>query len=374
MPFHAQDQLDLLSKIQSLPSFLIFLFSCFLAIAVGNLIPSALKLIFILIDRTRDKNLYDLFVRPIQGSIRVCTCLLLIYWAANIWLIQYKTLSEFLKVVTGLIFFSAVAWIVSRVLKQFIRFYGIRRLRNSGFNVNEILLVFETLTNIVIGIIAVILFAESRNFPWLGLFAGISLSGAVLGLLLSKTAEDFLSTILLYFDNRFLPGGYIRLPQMGDGRVEEVFGRVESIGWRSTTIRIAGKNTIYITTNTIMAQQEVENVSRGKRIMVLLNLTFARPLIDREKALIEEIVIESTERVYGIAANSTKVKFSPSSDGSGTQAAINFAIMGSSETSIKLRKDILEAACEEMANKLKTFEIEFVAQEPKVYIEAPVTI
>lgn len=374
MPFHAQDQLDLFSKIQGLPSFLIFLLSCFLAIAVGNLIPPALKLIFNLVDRTRDQNLYDLFVRPIQGSIRVCTSLLLIYWAANIWLIQYEVLSELFKVVTGLIFFSAVAWIVSRVLKQFIRFYGIRRLRNSGFNVNEILLVFETLANVIIGIVAVILFAESRNFPWIGLFAGVSLGGAVLGLLLSKTAEDFLNTILLYFDNRFLPGDYIRLPQMGDGRVEEVFGRVESIGWRSTTIRIAGKNTIYITTNTIMAQQEVENVSRGKRIMVLLNLTFAKTLVDREKALIEEIVIESTERVYGIAANSTKVKFSQSSDSSSTQATVNFAIMGSSETSIKLRKDILEAACEEMANKLKTFEMEFVAQEPKVYIEAPVTI
>lgn len=374
MPFHAQDQLDLFSTVQSLPSFLIFLFSCFLAIAVGNLMPPALKLVFNLIDRTKDHNLYDLFVRPIQGSIRVCTSLLLIYWAANIWLIKYEVLSEFLKIVTGLIFFSAVAWIVSRVLKQFIRFYGIRRLRNSGFNVNEILLVFETLANVIIGIAAVILFAESRNFPWIGLFAGVSLGGAVLGLLLSKTAEDFLNTILLYFDNRFLPGDYIRLPQMGDGRVEEVFGRVESIGWRSTTIRIAGKNTIYITTNTIMAQQEIENVSRGKRIMVLLNLTFAKTLVDREKALIEEIVIESTERVYGIAANSTKVKFSQSSDRSSTQATVNFAIMGSSETSIKLRKDILEAACEEMANKLKTFEIEFVAQEPKAYIEAPVTI
>jgi len=374
MPFHTQDQLELISKIQSLPSFFIFLLSCFLAIAIGNLMPPALKLIFILIDRKKDKNLYHLFVQPIQGSIKICTSLLLIYWAANIWLIKYEVLSEFLKVVTGLIFFSTIAWIISRILKQFIRFYGIRMLRNSGFNVNEILLVFETLANTVIGMITVILFAESRNFPWVGLFAGISLGGAVLGLLLSKAAEDFFNTILLYFDNRFLPGDYIRLPQMGDGRVEEVFGRVESIGWRSTTIRVAGKNTIYITTNTIMAQQEVENVSRGKRIMVLLNLAFGRTLADREKALIEEIVIESTERVYGIASNSTKVKFSQALDGSGVNASINFAIMGSSETSINLRKDILEAACEEMANKLKAFDIEFIAREPKVYIEAPISI
>lgn len=374
MSFHTQTQADLLSKIQSLPNVFIFLFFCFLAIAVGKIIPPALELVFTLIDRNRKRNLYNLFVRPIQGSIKVCTTLLLIYWAAKVWLDDYKILSGFLEGLTSLVFFSTTAWIIARVLNQFIRVYGIKMLRNSGLNVNEILLVFEALANITIGFIAVILYAESRNFPWVGLFAGASLGGVILGLAVSKTAEDFLSTLILYLDNRFLPGDYIRLPQMGDGRVEEVFGRIESIGWRSTTIRIAGKNTIYITTNTIMAQQEIENVSRGKRIMVLLSLNFSGLLEDREKALIEEVVVESTEKIYGIASNSTKVKFTQSLDGSSTNAIINFAILGSSDTSIKLRKDILESACEEMVNKLNTFDIKFVAQEPKIYIEAPVTV
>jgi hypothetical protein len=123
-----------------------------------------------------------------------------------------------------------------------------------------------------------------------------------------------------------------------------------------------------------MIQQEIENVSRGKRIMVLLNLSFLRTLAEREKALIEEIVVEATEKVYGIASNRTKVKFSQSLEQGITQATINFAILGSSQTSIDLRKDILESACEEMENKLKAFDIQFVAQEPKVYIESPVTI
>lgn len=374
MSFSIQENANLVSKIQSLPSFFIFLLCCLLAIAAGNLIPYILQLGFKLVDRNRKKNLYDLFIRPIQRSIKVCATLLLIYWAAKTWLSEYQLLSGFLAVVTSLIFFGTNAWIASRILKQFIRVYGIRLLRNSGFNVNEILLVLETLANILIGIIAVILYAEQNNFPWIGLFAGVSLGGAILGLVGSKVAEDFLNTLILYLDNRFLPGEYVRLPAMGDGRVEEVFGRIESIGWRSTTIRIAGKNTVYITTNTLMAQWEVENVSRGKRIMVMLNLAFSRILKEREKALIEEIVIESTERVYGIASNSTKVKFTKSSDRDTTSAMINFAIMGSSETSVKLRKDILESACEDIENKLKAFDIEFSAQEPRVYIEAPVTV
>lgn len=357
----------------NIPNFLIFLGFCFLAIVLGRITPLILRLILDLIDRKKEKNLYDLFVRPIQRSIKVCTSLLLIYWAARAWLDTYKVLSGFLEALISLVFFGATAWIVSRVLKQFIRLYGIRMLRNSGFNVNEILLVFEAIANIMIGFVAIILYAESQNFPWIGLFAGASLGGVVLGLAVSKTAEDFLATLLLYLDNRFLPGDYIRLPQMGDGRVEEVFGRVESIGWRSTTIRVAGKNTIYITSNAILVQQEIENVSRGKRIMVLLSLKFSRALQNREQALIKEFVVESTETLYGIAANSTSVKFAQSSDGREV-AMINFAILGSSETSFKLRKDILESACEEIATKLKAFEIEFVAQEPTVYIEAPVTI
>lgn len=373
MLLYSQGQFNLISNLQSLPSFFVFLLVCLLAIAIGNVIPPALKFIFNLIDRKRERSLYELFIRPIQESIKICTILLLIYWAAKIWLVNYQVLSGFLEVLTSLIFFGAVAWIISRVLRQFIRVYGIRMLRNSGLNVNEILLVFEAIANIIIGFVAVILYAENRDFPWVGVFAGASLGGVALGLAVSKTAEDFLSTLLLYLDNRFLPGDYIRLPAM-EGRSEEVFGRVESIGWRSTTIRIAGKNTIYITTNTILIQQEIENVSRGKRIMVLLTLNFSGVLENREKALIEEIVIESTEQVYGIAANSTKVKFMHSLDGNSTSAIVNFAILGSSETSIKLRKDILDSACEEMASKLQAFNIAFIAQEPKIYIEAPVTI
>jgi MscS family membrane protein len=373
MLFYTQDQFNLISNIQNLSSFFIFLFFCLLAIAIGNIIPVALKLVFNLIDRKRERSLYELFIQPIQGSIRICTILLLIYWAAKVWLVNYQVLSGFLEILTSLIFFGAIAWIFSRILKQFIRVYGIRMLRNSGLNVNEILLVFEAIANIIIGFIAVILFAESRDFPWVGVFAGASLGGIALGLAVSKSAEDFLSTLLLYLDNRFLPGDYIRLPAM-EGRAEEVFGRVESIGWRSTTIRIAGKNTIYITTNTILVQQEIENVSRGKRIMVLLTLNFSETLKNREKALIEEIVLESTEEVYGIASNSTKVKFTHLPEDSGTNAIVNFAILGSSETSLKLRKDILESACEEMANKLKAFDLAFIAQEPSIYIEAPITI
>jgi small-conductance mechanosensitive channel len=358
----------------SFPNFVIFLIFVLLAIGIGQIFPSLLKLLLYLFDRHKKKNLYNLFVKPIRGSIKICSTLILIYWANELWLGEYEASSEFLEQLIGLVFWGTIAWITSRILRQFIRVYGIKLLRQSGLEVNEMLLVFETLANIAIGFITVVIYAETRNFSWLSLFAGISLGGAALGLAVSKTADDFFGTILLYLDRRFLPGEYIRLPTMNSGRAEEIFGRVESIGWRSTTIRVAGKNTLYIVSNATLARDEVENVSRGKKVMIVLYLDFIRKLKEREQALIEQVIIESTERLFGIAPNSTSVNFTQQLNHDLTKAMVTFSILGSTENSLELRKNILESTYEEISAKLRSFGIEFVAQEPSIYVEAPITI
>ncbi len=341
---------------------------------IGNLIPSLLQFILYLFDHQKQKNLYYLFAKPIRGSIKICSSLILIYWAAQLWLRDYQALWAFLEPLIELLFWIIIAWITSRILKQFIRVYGIKLLRQSGLNVNELLLLFETLVNIAIGFITIVIYAKTQNFPWVSLLAGISLGGAALGLAVSNTANDFIGTILLYLDRRFLPGEYIRLPTMNTGRAEEIFGRVESIGWRSTTIRVAGKNTLYIVSNATLARDEVENVSRGKRVMVLIYLDFMRKLTERDKALIEQVIVGSTEKLFGITPNSTSVNFTQELNHDNTRAMVTFSILGSTENSIKLRKDILESIREEISEKLRDFGIEFVAQEPNIYIEAPITI
>ena len=358
----------------SFPNYVIFLIFVLLAIGIGQIFPSLLKLILYLFDRQQQKNLYNLFVKPIRGSIKICSSLILIYWASELWLRDYKAVSELLEPLIELVFWITIAWITSRILKQFIRVYGIKLLRQSGLAVNEMLLVFETLANIAIGFIIVVIYAETRNFSWVSLFAGVSLGGAALGLAASNVANDFLGTILLYLDRRFLPGEYIRLPILNSGRAEAVFGRVESIGWRSTTIRVAGKNTLYIMSNATLARDELENVSRGKKVMVLIYLDFIRQLKEREQALIEQVIIESTEKLYGIAPNSTSVNFTQQLDRDNTRAMVTFSILGSTENSIELRKNILESTYEEISEKLRDFGVEFVAQEPNIYVEAPITI
>ena len=358
----------------SLPNYLIFLIFVLLAIFIGQIFPNLLKLIFYLSDRKQENNFYNLIFKPIQSSIKICSTLIVIYLAFFLWLREDQELYQLLEPLIGFVALIAIAWIISRILTQLIRVYGIKLLRQSGLVVDEMVLVFETLANIAIGFITFIIYAEARNFSWLGLFAGISLGGAVFGFAASKTADDFFGTILLYLDRRFFPGEYIRLPIMNTGRAEEVFGRIESIGWRSTTIRVAGKNTLYIVSNAILARDEVENVSRGKKVMVLIYLDFMRKLEDREQRLIEQVIIDSTEKLFGIAPNSTNVNFTQQLDLDLTRAMVNFSILGSTETSIELRKNILESTYEEISEKLRGFGIEFVAQEPNIYVEAPITI
>ena len=358
----------------NLPNNIIFLIFVLLAIVIGQIVPSLLKFILYLSDRQQEKNLYNVIFKPVRASIKICSTLIFVYWSTLLWLKEYQELYEFLEPLIALIALIAIAWITSRLMTQLIRVYGIKLMRQSGLVVNEMLLAFETLANIAIGFIAIVIYAETRNFSWVSLLAGISFGGAALGLALSKTADDFFGTILLYLDRRFLPGEYIRLPVSNNGRAEEIFGRVESIGWRSTTIRIAGKNTLYILSNSLLARDEVENVSRGKKVMVLIYLDFMKQLQEREQALIKQVIVESTEKLFGIAPDSTNVNFTQQLDHDLTRAMVNFSILGSTKNSIELRKNILESTYEEILEKLRNFGIEFVAQEPNIYVEAPITI
>ena len=110
----------------SLPNYVIFLLFVLLAIAIGQIFPSILKLILYLFDREQKKNLYELFIQPIRGPIKFCSTLTLIYWANGLWPREYEIASEFLEPLIDLVFLLAIAWIISRILTQFIRAYGIK--------------------------------------------------------------------------------------------------------------------------------------------------------------------------------------------------------------------------------------------------------
>jgi MscS family membrane protein len=133
--------------------------------------------------------------------------------------------------------------------------------------------------------------------------------------------------------------------------------------------------TLAIIPNSILANLEIENITRGKKIMVLLYLDFTQYLEEREQALVQQVIIESTNALFGIDPGSTNITFLPNgTTEKASRIRITFFILGSSESSLQLRKRLLELANEKFSKKLMTHGIEFTMQEPTIYVESPVTI
>ncbi|EAZ89671.1 mechanosensitive ion channel family protein [Crocosphaera chwakensis] len=345
---------------------LIFFVFVLLSLLIGRYTPLLARLIIQRFFPKQVASIYENLITPIEHLFRITGTLILVSISLN-FLVNYTGIYRFLNFFIDLAVISSCAWLCSRLFRQFVRFYGIDLVRKLGRQVDELLLVFETIANVLIGFIAVLAFAQSQQVNLVGLLASLGIGGLAIAFAAQKTLEQLLGTCVLYLDRPFIPGEYIRLPS-------GLFGRVESIGLRSTKIRTAAKSTLMIVPNSIMANLEIENVTRGKKVMVLLYLDFLKQLEDSEQALVEQVVKESTDALFGIDPGSTKISLFPKEGSDGIRARVTFFILGSSENSIELRKRLLELANETITNKLSNYGIEFTVQEPTIYVESPVTI
>ena len=346
--------------------FLFFLFFVFLSLLIGHYTPFLVRLIIQRFSPKQVASIYDNLITPLEDLFRITGTLILISISLN-FISNYQGIYSFFKFFIDLSVISSFAWLCSRLFRQFVRFYGIELIRKLGRQVDELLLVVETIANVIIGFIAVVAFAQSQQVNLVGLLASLGIGGLAIAFAAQKTLEQLLGTFVLYLDRPFIPGEYIRLPS-------GLFGRVESIGLRSTKIRTAAKSTLMIVPNSMMASLEIENVTRGKKIMVLLYLDFLKVLEDSEQALVQQVVKESTDALFGIDPGSTNISLFPREGKDGIRARVTFFILGSSDNSIELRKRLLELANETITNKLSNYGIEFTVQEPTIYVESPVTI
>jgi small-conductance mechanosensitive channel len=361
------------TTIYALTKFGIFLFFLLLSWLIGRYTPSFVRIIIQRFAPQQVASIYNNLIDPIRKLFKIAGTLILVSLSLS-WLEEYTSVYRFLSPIVDLAVIISLAWLVSSLFRQFIRVYGIELVRKFGREVDELLLVFETLANIIIGFIAVLAFAQSQQFNLIGLLTGLGIGGLAVAFAAQKTLEQLLGTIVLYLDRPFVPGEYIRL-QKSSQIPEGLFGRVESIGIRSTKIRTAAKSTLFIIPNSILANLEIENITRGKKVMVLLYLDFLHLLTEQEQALIQQVIIESTNSLFGIDPGSTSITFlNHHSSKETTRTRVTFFILGSSDNSLQLRKRLLELANEKISKKLIYHGIEFTMQEPTIYVESPVTI
>ncbi|NEO28540.1 MAG: mechanosensitive ion channel, partial [Kamptonema sp. SIO4C4] len=204
----------------------------------------------------------------------------------------------------------------------------------------------------------------------IGLVASLGVGGVAIAFASQKVIEQILWSIVLYIDRPFTVDDYIHLPDRN-------LGRVESVGWRSTKIRLSGKNTLVVVPNSNLAQMSIENLSRAKRIISIVTLTFFRVMSEEEKALIQNLIIESTNDILGIDHQLTQVSFQNLTDNTGqdcVQAQVIFFILGTTETTLELQQGLLGIAREKMIEQLENYGIKFKFKETVVDVTQPMNI
>jgi MscS family membrane protein len=316
-------------------------------------------------------EVYRKIAGPYKNVIGVLVALLV--GEAAIILIPDEGWFRFIELAVSLALTITGAWLGSRLFIQFFDVYLLEIAFKSGRKVNsEILVVGKFLANFLIVVLAIILFAQSHQVNVIGLVASLGVGGLAIAFAAQKTLEQLLGGIVIYIDKPFIVDDYIGLP---DG----TFGRVESIGLRSTKIRTSGKGTLLVVPNSNLTSTNIENFTGAKKVMSILYLTFYRNIPNEERALISQVIINSTKDIFGIDTRSTDVAFREVDDnGNGlrdqTKAQVTFFILGSGEVSMDLRRQLLDIATQNITMKLKEYEIGFDIAEPTIYVDSPITI
>ncbi|MGC9503960.1 mechanosensitive ion channel family protein [Baaleninema sp.] len=295
--------------------------------------------------------------------------LVLAFVFAEIILLRLEVASGW-EIITSLGFSAALVWFLSRVFAQLFDVYLLDIVIKKGTKINELLNLGKVLSNLTVILLAVFIFAQAHNVNLLGLLASLGIGGLAVAFAAQKTLEQVLGGIVLYLDQPFTIDDYVGLP---DG----TFGRIESIGLRSTRIRLSGKGTLAIVPNNALTQMTIENFTGAKKVMAILYLNFQTRLPEDERALIRQVIVRGTGDIFGIDSRNTDVSFRDVPDKNGrnkTQSQVTFFILGSGNVSMEIRRQVLDAANQKIGQKLKEYGIEFESEGPTVYVDSPITI
>ena len=352
----------------------LFLLCVVMSPIFGRLLPQLLRGILKLNQYYTDINAvetYNRLIKPFQNWIVIAGTLFFIALSLNL-LVTYEDLYTFLGFFIYLALSISIVWLASKAVRQIVHQSVINLVQRWFGEVNEVVLIFETLIYVLIVLLALIIFAQGLRLNLIALATSLGIGGVAVAFASQQTLGRLFGTLELYLDRPYLPGEYIRVNF--NPYAQDVYGRVESIGLRSTKIRLVAQNTLMIVPNSMMAAKNIENISRGKKIMAILCLDFCQFLKEGEKALVRQTVEKASQVFWGFDRASTQIQFGPLENKSGIRARVIFFLTGSSENSMELRKRLVELANEAIARRLAVYNLSFTATEPIVYIDSPMSI
>ena len=314
--------------------------------------------------------IYRDVIEPNQTLLAIVISLTTVDMLIERLLFQAK-LYTYVEVPLSLAIGGLTIWLIYRLAKFFFDVYLINEAVKESRKINSEILILGKVATVVGGIVIVaLIFGQTHRINVVGLVASLGVGGLAVAFAAQKTLEQVISSIILYVDRPFIIDDYIGLP---DG----TFGQVESIGLRSTKIRTSGKGTLVVVPNNMLTQVAIENFTGAKKVMSIVYLKFYRAIASDERALIRQVILESTQGIFGIDYRSTDITFmepNTLSEIAETRAQVTFFILGSGEVSMELRGQLLDAASRNVAQKLKEFGIAFDIEAQRINVDSPITI
>ncbi len=316
------------------------------------------------------KNIYKRLIYPYQNWLGLVT--LLTVADSFFLLISISFWLRLIEISIGLATVIMTTWLGYKIFSELFDVYLLETVVIGSSKINsEFLIVGKYLANITITVATIFIFAQVHDINVLGLLASLGIGGLAVAFAAQKTLEQVLGGIVIYLDKPFVSDDYIGLP---DG----TFGRVESVGLRSTKIRTSGKGTLMIVPNSSLTQINIENFTGAKKVVSLIYLNFYQIIAEDEKALIRQIILDSTSDIFGIDSRSTEVIFKTVQGDNGksvkTQAQINFFILGSGQVSMELRRQFLDIAKQNIAQQLREYGTAFDIEEKTINVDSPITV
>lgn len=315
------------------------------------------------------KEIYQQVFQPYQNQL-----FLVIILAVTDIIILISSLQEWLKLFELLFSLSiaiTISWLGSRIFRQFFDIYLLNAaLRTQKKLDSEILIIGKFLANSFIIFIVVFLFAQTHQINLVGLLASLGIGGIAVAFAAQKTLEQLLGSIVLYLDRPFVVDDYVHLP-------DRTFGRVESIGWRSTKVRTSGKGSLVIIPNNVLTQVSIENLTDAKKVISLIYLTLYKAISEEERALIRQVILDSTKDIFGLDNRITQVNFKDMIDKNGeniVEAQVTLFLLGSGEISMELRNQLIDVAKQNISYKLKGYGIAFDIEEKTINVSSSINL
>ena len=341
----------------------------FSLLSVIFLFPRLIALVLSVFSLTKIKEVYRAIITPYYSRLGlVCVLIVLDLILQTVSAIVWF---KYLEIIVGIVLIILISWLGFKIFKDIFDSYLLNSIVQSRGRFNsELLIVSKSLVNIAIVFVVVFIFAQVHHVNLVGLFASLGISGLAIAFAAQKTLEQILGGIVLYLDRPFFINDYIGLP---DG----TFGKVESIGLRSTRIRTSGKGTLVIVPNSSLTQINIENYTGAKKIISLINITFDRIIPEEERAFICQVVIDSSNNIFGLDSRNTEVIFKEITNDEQKQVTkiqINFIILGSGKVSLELRQQLLDIAKQKLDKELEKYGIPFVLEDKIINIDSPITI